>query len=725
MKKLVLSLIFLCFFTTNICALNALQVSETVSGYMYTDGTPLANGTVTFYENDASSTTKDIYLDANKNAIAPQPISLNDSGQPYSGSNPIALFADGNYWVQLKDSVGNVVNTYQGFSYTSQVDFGGLYIDIASTYGRDNAALDAALTDYTGTGDVTFLFNSGEFINTDTRTFPSNIKMWFTNGAYLNNSGDLTCSANQIWLDPHCYIRNDTATDLLIAGDIFFEEGAYISNLGTATINGSIKAASNAFVLQGNGNYGLTMPFIEVYPDWFGADATGISDSATKTQKTINSITRGDLRFNSGIYNLGDRGSGYALLINKNSIRLIGSGDGSRSPTDNITTLRYISSTGNLLEIGDGIDTVSGITIKDLAMVGISNAQNSPTRTDTAIFANLVNQKLVMKNISIHNFGFGMQIGNLSVANEIYNNIIAGCYTGAYIRNNANSVSFRENIVRENNRGVLIESAINIRILDNYILNNLSHALIIGGGMKSPIIENNVFSASNPTDDALVIVDDSLLATNNLAILFEGNSFLGNSTRNFGLELQNYTDSLSIKNYFFGFVSANIRATGDTYVTLEDYHRDGTENVGTGTRYDIKERIDANATELDDLQIFVYEDTLITDETATFNFVIENQDLIYCQIIVGARFEADNRLSAKKYQAISVVSGNVLTGNSFGIIDETGGYSDYISTSIAAKGSDNVIQYLIKNETPGLGTDYDMEAIFEFRFLATTVVTEE
>jgi len=236
MKKFIL--LFLCFILlTPYCnaATKALQIESSLSGYTDDDGVLLANGTVAFYTNNAMSTTKNIYSDAEKTTVVSQPIALNDAGMPVNGAGAvIALFADGIYWMRLKDVNGDVVRTYQTLTYSTAADFGGLYVDIGSAYGYSSASLVSAVGDYTGTGNVTFLFNDGAFLCSATLAVPSTIKLLFTNGASLTNSGTLSLS-NQLNLESNCYMANSGT--LTVTGNIVAEKGAYITNSGALTLN--------------------------------------------------------------------------------------------------------------------------------------------------------------------------------------------------------------------------------------------------------------------------------------------------------------------------------------------------------------------------------------------------------------------------------------------------------------------------------------------------------
>lgn len=232
MIRLLICLLILCFSFNSFAAPAALQVESSISGYLDNSGKILANGKIEFFTSDAYSTYKAVYSDAAKTTVLSQPISLNSSGIPVNGSGtPVAIFADGVYWMRLKSSAGLVIRSYRSVTYQGAIDFGGLYIDIASTYGRTDTAITNALADYGGSSSqVTFLFNSGEFLNSSARTLPSNVKFLFVNGAYLTNSGALI--APNIWeFQSNSYVSNSST--------ISFTNGANLIDTLGSTLQGS------------------------------------------------------------------------------------------------------------------------------------------------------------------------------------------------------------------------------------------------------------------------------------------------------------------------------------------------------------------------------------------------------------------------------------------------------------------------------------------------------
>lgn len=204
MKKiLVLMLLSFVF-----CANKALQVDFLNAGVMDIYGKPLANGQIYFYENDGGTTQKAVYADINKTTTLTQPIRTNSSGIPVISGVRSPVFADGTYRIVIYNSSSTNVLTLTGMQYTSEVDFGGIYVDIAGTYGYTQSALNNALNAYNSlTKNVTFLFKEGTYAVNSSMVMSSNITVKMLNGAKfsiasgqtLTISGNLEANAQDIF----------------------------------------------------------------------------------------------------------------------------------------------------------------------------------------------------------------------------------------------------------------------------------------------------------------------------------------------------------------------------------------------------------------------------------------------------------------------------------------------------------------------------------------------
>lgn len=193
MKKILMVLLLGCVF-----AVTGTQIESSISGYVNTDGKSLANGSLNFYVNDGSSTHKNVYSDVNLTTPVGQPIALNSAGLPTSGGVPITLFANGTYRMLIKNSSGSTLYNKSGLKYSGTVDFGGLYIDVASVYGTNDTALSNVIAAI-GSTPTTLLFNVGTYTSSTPHTFPGTATLKFMQGAVLNTSvGNTTTISGNI-----------------------------------------------------------------------------------------------------------------------------------------------------------------------------------------------------------------------------------------------------------------------------------------------------------------------------------------------------------------------------------------------------------------------------------------------------------------------------------------------------------------------------------------------
>ena len=56
----------------------------------------------------------------------------------------LTLADDGIYRIVIKNSKGVVLNTLEGMQYSSEIDFGGMYVDILGSYGSNTTAINNA-----------------------------------------------------------------------------------------------------------------------------------------------------------------------------------------------------------------------------------------------------------------------------------------------------------------------------------------------------------------------------------------------------------------------------------------------------------------------------------------------------------------------------------------------------------------------------------------------------
>lgn len=224
---------------TSFCA-TAKQFDFLASGMMNTDGTVLDGGKVYFYVNDGGSTPKNVYLDYLEATVATQPIRLDDSGMPYdypSGTTPIAIYGDGTYRVVVKDSNDVTLYTWTGINSQAQVDFGGLYVDIATRYGTNTTAMQNAIAAYP-TANATFLFNSSTFTATSALNFPSNITMKFANGGNINIANGIAITVNKIEAVSYQIFTGTGVVNIVTANNSVIDgKWKNISGVTVATMN--------------------------------------------------------------------------------------------------------------------------------------------------------------------------------------------------------------------------------------------------------------------------------------------------------------------------------------------------------------------------------------------------------------------------------------------------------------------------------------------------------
>ena len=248
MKKLILllSLVAVVAFSAT-----GLQVESAIGGYVDSSGNPLENGTVDFYVNDGSSTHKEVYSNSSMTSVISQPIVLNNAGIPTNLGQTTPVFGNGTYRMVVKDSTGTIVYNISGLSYQGTVDFGGIYTDIASSYGTTDTALSKALVAVSATSSYTFLFKSGTYTCSTPHTFPSNVTLKFMQGAKLNISyspninGFIDAGAYQIFTGTATPVINTANNPIIL--DSWYGRITGISNIQNIQ---SITITSNSIIVS-------------------------------------------------------------------------------------------------------------------------------------------------------------------------------------------------------------------------------------------------------------------------------------------------------------------------------------------------------------------------------------------------------------------------------------------------------------------------------------------
>jgi len=273
----------------------AQQQESSISGFVNpNDGSRLSQGTVEYFTNSGLTTPIDVWSDSGKLNVLSQPVDLNDAGIATDGANPVTVFADGTLWMRLKDEDGVTVYTGLALSYNSVVDFGGLYIDIASTYGTNTAALNSAFADFEGGDDVTFLFNSDNYTYTDTKSLASNIKFLMINGATIDFSETFTYNHEEIEIKDISQLKG--------SGVFMF-------------VNDFIRANNNTQIIGDSLDINGTLANSELYPEWFGVVSTKYEDTNIDTtaalQKTFAFANQGAFNWQPIVVFTGANGPEY------------------------------------------------------------------------------------------------------------------------------------------------------------------------------------------------------------------------------------------------------------------------------------------------------------------------------------------------------------------------------------------------------------------------------
>lgn len=165
----------------------AKQMDLFLNGLHDSSGQPLKNYKAYFWVSSAASTAKTVWSDINKTSVIDQ-----SSGVTLGNKGEIDVYGDGEYYVQIKTPAGVLYDSFT-ISYSSSVDFGGLYIDIGADYGTTNTAIQLAIDDVNPAVNYTFLFKDAEFTVGASLNFPSNVLVKGTMTATINqSSGTIT-----------------------------------------------------------------------------------------------------------------------------------------------------------------------------------------------------------------------------------------------------------------------------------------------------------------------------------------------------------------------------------------------------------------------------------------------------------------------------------------------------------------------------------------------------
>lgn len=140
-----------------------------LNGLHDSSGQPLKAYKVYFWTSSGASTEKTVWSDINKTTVIDQ-----SSGVTLGNKGELDVYGDGEYYVQVKTPAGALHDSFT-ISYSSTVDFGGLYIDVGGNYGVNGASMLQAINDTNSSLKYVFLFKDFEFTLSANLEFPSHI----------------------------------------------------------------------------------------------------------------------------------------------------------------------------------------------------------------------------------------------------------------------------------------------------------------------------------------------------------------------------------------------------------------------------------------------------------------------------------------------------------------------------------------------------------------------
>jgi hypothetical protein len=206
MKKIIVALISFVFFAIPAyAATTAIPWDALINGFHDDAGLPMADGTITFYANDGSSTTMTIWEDAAKTTAAANPVTLDAYGAKIR-------YFDDIYRVVLKDADGYTIKDINDVRIKGYVSL-GFYIDVANDYGTNANDINDAISAAVSLGGGTLLFD-GSFTVAE----------------------DILGSPNVIWkMLPGAAIT--IANGFTITPNAYIEAGTYQWKFGTGTLS--------------------------------------------------------------------------------------------------------------------------------------------------------------------------------------------------------------------------------------------------------------------------------------------------------------------------------------------------------------------------------------------------------------------------------------------------------------------------------------------------------
>ena len=163
----------------------ARQMDMFLNGLHDSSGQPLKNYKAYFWANSGASTSKTVWADIDKVTVIDQ-----TSGVTLGNKGEIDVYGDGEYYVQIKTPAGALYDSFT-VSYSSVVDFGGLYIDVAEEFGTTGTKVQEALDSLNPLLEYTLLFKGADFTIGQDIVFPDNVLLKGMITATINQTSGL------------------------------------------------------------------------------------------------------------------------------------------------------------------------------------------------------------------------------------------------------------------------------------------------------------------------------------------------------------------------------------------------------------------------------------------------------------------------------------------------------------------------------------------------------
>ena len=189
----------------------------------------------------------------------------------------------------------------------SRLSLAGI-VDVAATYGQDDAAIAAAIAAIDPSEQHVFVWaHNSTFTMSSNTVFPAHVQHEFAVGAQLTIEGSATVTIN---------------------GDMTGRP--HIANEGTLVLNNIYLDAGPRDVFSGSGSVQGTVINTDIYPQWFGANGNDELDDSGAFQNTMDFAGAKHVLIPNGSYIVGGLNlAGYSNIEGESKIgvKLLANGD--------------------------------------------------------------------------------------------------------------------------------------------------------------------------------------------------------------------------------------------------------------------------------------------------------------------------------------------------------------------------------------------------------------